>query len=153
MCLCRARRTRSRTLSRSTTFSRIISVNGAFHISSVDVPYSTGSGLCVPSRLRRVVSLILSHDKPKSRARQIEKFIDIANRLRNLHNYSGLRAIIAGINSATFEGDESLELLRTKSSEHWKNFQQWDQLLQSVRSHQKYRMALRNTKGACIPAL
>ncbi|KAI1797867.1 ras GEF [Ganoderma leucocontextum] len=100
-----------------------------------------------------VVSLILCHDRPKSRARQIEKFIDIANRLRNLHNYSGLRAIIAGINSATFEGDESLELLRTKSSEHWKNFQQWDQLLQSVRSHQKYRMALRNTKGACIPAL
>ncbi|KAM5535450.1 hypothetical protein V8D89_010972 [Ganoderma adspersum] len=100
-----------------------------------------------------VVSLILCHDRPKGRARQIEKFIDIANRLRSLHNYSGLRAIIAGINSATFEGDESLELLRTKSSEHWKNFQQWDQLLQSVRSHQKYRMALRNTKGACIPAL
>ncbi len=101
----------------------------------------------------RVVSLILSHDKPKGRARQIEKFIDVANRLRNLCNYSGLRAIIAGINSATFEGDESLELLRTKSAEHWKSFQQWDQLLQSVRSHQKYRMALRNTKGACIPAL
>ncbi|KAL1951959.1 hypothetical protein VTO73DRAFT_1108 [Trametes versicolor] len=100
-----------------------------------------------------VVSLILSHDKPKGRARQIEKFIDVANRLRNLCNYSGLRAIIAGINSATFEGDESLELLRTKSAEHWKSFQQWDQLLQSVRSHQKYRMALRNTKGACIPAL
>ncbi|KAI0335287.1 ras GEF [Cubamyces sp. BRFM 1775] len=100
-----------------------------------------------------VVSLILSHDKPKNRARQIEKFIDVANRLRNLHNYSGLRAIIAGINSATFEGDESLDLLRTKSSEHWKSFQQWDQLLQSVRSHQKYRMALRNTKGVCIPAL
>ncbi|KAI8995615.1 ras GEF [Trametes punicea] len=100
-----------------------------------------------------VVSLILSHDKPKGRARQIEKFIDVANRLRTHHNYSGLRAIIAGINSATFEGDESLELLRTKSAESWKNFQQWDQLLQSVRSHQKYRMALRNTKGACIPAL
>lgn len=108
----------------------------------------------IPTHERtRVVSLILCHDKPKGRARQIEKFIDVANRLRNLHNYSGLRAIIAGINSATFEGDESLELLRTKSSEHWKNFQQWDQLLQSVRSHQKYRMALRNTKGACIPAL
>ncbi|KAI9063050.1 ras GEF [Trametes sanguinea] len=100
-----------------------------------------------------IVSLILSHDKPKGRARQIEKFIDVANRLRALHNYSGLRAVIAGINSATFEGDESLELLRTKSAEHWKSFQQWDQLLQSVRSHQKYRMALRNTRGACIPAL
>ncbi|KAI0639385.1 ras GEF [Trametes polyzona] len=100
-----------------------------------------------------VVSLILCHDKPKARAKQIEKFIGVANRLRGMCNYSGLRAVIAGINSATFEGDESLELLRTKSPEQWKTFQQWDQLLQSVRSHQKYRMALRNTKGACIPAL
>ncbi|CDO71551.1 hypothetical protein BN946_scf184911.g21 [Trametes cinnabarina] len=100
-----------------------------------------------------IVSVILSHDKPKGRVRQIEKFIDVANRLRALRNYSGLRAVVAGINSATFEGDESLELLRTKSTERWKSFQQWDQLLQSVRSHQKYRMALRNTKGACIPAL
>ncbi|KAH9849775.1 ras GEF [Lenzites betulinus] len=100
-----------------------------------------------------VVSLILCHDKPKARARQIEKFIDVANRLRGICNYSGLRAVVAGINGATFEGDESLDLLRTKSAEHWKSFQQWDQLLQSTRSHQKYRMALRNTKGSCIPAL
>ncbi|KAI0825148.1 ras GEF [Trametes gibbosa] len=100
-----------------------------------------------------VVSLILCHDKPKARAKQIEKFIDVANRLRSICNYSGLRAVVAGINGATFEGDESLDLLRSKSAEHWKSFQQWDQLLQSTRSHQKYRMALRNTKGACIPAL
>ncbi|KAI0963551.1 hypothetical protein AcW1_000596 [Taiwanofungus camphoratus] len=100
-----------------------------------------------------VVSLILCHDKPKARARQIEKFVEVANRLRVLHNYSALRAVIAGINSATFEGDLSLEIFRTRSPEGWKTFQSWDQLLQSVRSHQKYRMALRNSKGACIPAL
>jgi len=100
-----------------------------------------------------VVTFILCHDKPKHRSRQIEKFVDIAVRLRSLHNYSALRAIIAGINSATFEGDPSLELFRSRSPEPWKSFQSFDQLLQSVRSHQKYRMALRNTAGPCIPAL
>lgn len=100
-----------------------------------------------------VVSLILCHDKAKSRARQMEKFIAVADSLRTAHNYSALRAIVAGINSATFEGDEALQILQSKSPDQLKKFQSYDQLLQSVRSHQKYRMALRNTKGPCIPAL
>ncbi|KAI0793485.1 ras guanine nucleotide exchange factor domain-containing protein [Abortiporus biennis] len=100
-----------------------------------------------------VLSLILCHDKPKARARQIEKFVDVANRLRMSGNYSALRAVVAGINGATYEGDISLEIFRTRNAELWKSFQSFDQLLQAIRSHQKYRMALKNTKGACIPAL
>ncbi|CCM01971.1 uncharacterized protein FIBRA_04044 [Fibroporia radiculosa] len=100
-----------------------------------------------------VVSLILCHDKAKARARQIEKFVQVAHELRVIHNYSALRAVIAGINSATFEGDESLDIVRGRSQETWKIFQSYDQLLRAVRSHQKYRMALKNTKGPCIPAL
>ncbi|CAL1695877.1 unnamed protein product [Somion occarium] len=100
-----------------------------------------------------VQSMILSHDKPKARARQIEKFADVANRLRIENNYSGLRAVVAGVNGATFDGDMSVDIYRAKNPSSWKTFQSFDQLLQSVRSHQKYRMALRNTKGACIPAL
>jgi len=100
-----------------------------------------------------VVSLILCHDRPKARTRQIEKFVQVAEQLRTIHNYSALRAVIAGINSATFEGDLSLQLFQARSQTLWKHFQSFDQLLQSARSHQKYRMALRNSKGACIPAL
>jgi len=100
-----------------------------------------------------VVSLILCHDKPKARAKQIEKFVEIGVRLRALNNYSALRAVVAGINSATFAGDIPLELFRTKSPEGWKVYQSWDLLFQAIRSHRAYRMALRNTKGACIPAL
>ncbi|KAG6381200.1 hypothetical protein JVT61DRAFT_5603 [Boletus reticuloceps] len=48
-----------------------------------------------------VVSLILCHDKPKNRAKQIEKFVDIAHKLRALNNYSALRAFVAGINNST----------------------------------------------------
>ncbi|KAH9937673.1 ras guanine nucleotide exchange factor domain-containing protein [Fomitopsis serialis] len=100
-----------------------------------------------------VVSLILCHDKPKKRATQIEKFVQVAEVLRVQHNYSALRAFVAGINSATFEGDISLEVFQARTPDQWKKFQSYDHLLQSVRSHQKYRMALRNSKGACIPAL
>ncbi|KAJ7597057.1 ras guanine nucleotide exchange factor domain-containing protein [Mycena floridula] len=100
-----------------------------------------------------VVSLILCHDRAKARARQIEKFVEIAQKLRALNNYSALRAVVAGINNSTFPGDQTMEHFKAKSPEHAKNLQSWDVLLQAIRSHRAYRLALRNTKGACIPAL
>lgn len=100
-----------------------------------------------------VVSLILCHDRPRNRARQIEKFVDIAHRLRVLNNYSALRAVVAGINASTFPGDETMELFKAKSPEQAKNLQSFDVLLQSIRAHRAYRLALRNSKGACIPAM
>jgi hypothetical protein len=99
------------------------------------------------------VSLILCHEKPKARVKQIEKFVEVAQKLRALNNYSALRAFVAGINNATFTGDETLEQFKLKSPEQAKNLQSWDVLLQQTRSHRAYRLALRNTKGACIPAL
>lgn len=101
----------------------------------------------------RVVSLILCHDRPRHRARQVEKFVDIAHRLRVLNNYSALRAVISGIFAATFAGDETMELFKTKSPEQSKNLASFDVLLQSLRAHRAYRLALRNSKGACIPAM
>jgi RasGEF domain len=101
----------------------------------------------------RVVSLILCHDRPKSRAKQIEKFADVAQKLRALNNYSALRAFVAGINNSTFPGDDTMEVFISKSPEQAKNLRSWDLLLQHIRSHRAYRMALKNSKGACIPAL
>ncbi|KIJ21729.1 hypothetical protein PAXINDRAFT_165135 [Paxillus involutus ATCC 200175] len=100
-----------------------------------------------------VASLILCHDKPRNRAKQIEKFVDIAHKLRALNNYSALRAFVAGINNSTFQGDDTMEIFRTKTPDHYKNLLSWDVLLQHRGAHQAYRMALKNTKGACIPAL
>ncbi|KAG1757548.1 ras guanine nucleotide exchange factor domain-containing protein [Suillus lakei] len=100
-----------------------------------------------------VVSLILCHDKPRNRARQIERFVDIAHELRALNNYSALRAFVAGINNSTFQGDETMEIFKNKTPDHYKNLLSWDVLLQHRGAHQAYRMALKNTKGACIPAL
>ncbi|KNZ79563.1 Ras guanine nucleotide exchange factor P [Termitomyces sp. J132] len=100
-----------------------------------------------------VVSLILCHKTPRARVKQIEKLVEIAQRLRALNNYSALRAFVAGINNATFAGDETMEQFKAKSPDQAKNLQSWDVLLQHIRSHRAYRLALRNSKGACIPAL
>lgn len=83
----------------------------------------------------------------------MEKMVDIAARLRTLNNYSALRAFVAGINSATYPGDETMELFKSRSPEQAKNLQSWEVLLQQLRAHRAYRLALRNSKGSCIPAM
>ncbi|KAF8872129.1 ras guanine nucleotide exchange factor domain-containing protein, partial [Gymnopilus junonius] len=98
-----------------------------------------------------VISLILCHERPRHRSRQIEKFVEIAQKLRQLNNYSALRAFVAGINIAT--DDPTMEQFKAKAPEAAKNLMSWDVLLQQIRSHRAYRLALRNSKGACIPAL
>ncbi|KAG5351213.1 hypothetical protein C0989_007398 [Termitomyces sp. Mn162] len=99
------------------------------------------------------VKLFLDIKTPRARVKQIEKLVEIAQRLRALNNYSALRAFVAGINNATFAGDETMEQFKAKSPDQAKNLQSWDVLLQHIRSHRAYRLALRNSKGACIPAL
>ncbi len=99
----------------------------------------------------RVISLILCHDRPRNRARQIDKIVDVAQKIRQMNNYSGLRALIAGINIAA--DDVTMEVLKNRFPEASKNLQSWDVLLKQMRSHRAYRMALRNSKGSCIPAL
>ncbi|KAJ3554551.1 hypothetical protein NM688_g3048 [Phlebia brevispora] len=101
-----------------------------------------------------VVSLILCHDKPKMRARFTHMFVEIAGRLRVINNYSALRAVVAGVNAAVFNSSGmTAEIFKTKNTQQFKLFQSYDQLLQATRSHAKYRLALRNSKGPCIPAL
>lgn len=99
-----------------------------------------------------VVSLILCHDKPKTRARVLFQLVELASRLRNMNNYSGLRSIVAGINHAALDYNETKKIFRRKENRQFKLLQSFDQLLQAMRAHSKYRLALRNSKGACIPA-
>jgi hypothetical protein len=101
----------------------------------------------------RVVSLILCHDKQKNRAKQIEKLVEVAEKLRALNNYSALRAFIAGINNATYPGDPSIAKFQENNPKLHKHLQSWELLFNSTGSHRSYRMALRNSKGPCIPAL
>ena len=100
----------------------------------------------------RGVSMILCHDKVRSRARVVEKLAEIAVRLRNLNNYSGLRAIITAISQATYPNDEVMDIFKAKVDLH-KKYLSSDILMRTAGAHQSYRLALRNTKGPCIPCL
>ncbi|KAG1741210.1 hypothetical protein EDD22DRAFT_959097 [Suillus occidentalis] len=84
-----------------------------------------------------VVYLILCHDKQRSRAKQIERFVYIAHELRvlNNYNYSALRAFAAGINNSTFQGDETMEIFKNKTPDHHKNLLSWDVLLHNAAHH------------------
>ena len=70
-----------------------------------------------------------------------------------MNNYSGLRAVVAGINYVAHPDDMTMEIFRRKEPKQYKLLQSFDQLLQATRAHGKYRLALRNSKGACIPAV
>ncbi|KAI5124751.1 hypothetical protein M0805_005385 [Coniferiporia weirii] len=97
-------------------------------------------------------SMILCHDKAKPRARVVEKLAEVAVKLRNINNYSALRAIITAITQSTYPGDEVMEIFKTKTDLH-KKYLSSDILMRTAGAHQAYRLALRNTKGPCIPCL
>ena len=104
------------------------------------------------SFLCRAASMILCHDKAKSRARVVEKLAEVAVRLRDLNNYSGLRAIITAITQSTYPNDKVMEIFKQKIDIH-KKYLSSDILMRTAGAHQSYRLALRNTNGPCIPCL
>jgi hypothetical protein len=97
--------------------------------------------------------MILCHDKPKNRAKQIARFVDIAKVLRDRKNYGALRSVLAGIHAASVEGDLTHEFFRRHTPAAYKQLLTFDLLLQPMHSHRAYRLALKNTEGACIPAI
>ena len=96
-------------------------------------------------------SLILVHDRPRSRAKVMEKMIAVARALRALNNYSGLRAVVSGINNSRKERDAVYELMKDRGA--WKAFQSLEVLLGTTRMHSAYRMALKHTVGPAIPSM
>lgn len=100
----------------------------------------------------RVSAMIVVFDRPPARARIAEKLASIAKALRQLNNYMGMKAFVAGINSVRGSDDEELtQILQTKPI--WKAFQSLYVLLGSSRMGQAYRTALRHTAGPAIPDL
>ncbi|KAF8516181.1 ras guanine nucleotide exchange factor domain-containing protein [Hysterangium stoloniferum] len=98
-----------------------------------------------------VSSLILAHDKVRAREKQVERFVELAGKLRTLNNYVGLRAVMTGINNATFPNDEIMTMFRDSKIKHYQQFLGWEILLNSQHNHRAYRLALRHTIGPAIP--
>ncbi|KAK0981364.1 hypothetical protein LTR91_011945 [Friedmanniomyces endolithicus] len=98
-----------------------------------------------------VSNFVLFRDKPKHRALMLEKFMKVARKLRELNNYNGLGAIIAGIkSSAVGRLVATRDLLPQDVGKDWLKL---EILMSSSRSHAAYRLAWENTNGERIPYL
>ncbi|KAJ4153889.1 hypothetical protein LMH87_010356 [Akanthomyces muscarius] len=96
-----------------------------------------------------VANLILLRDKAKHRAQMLEKFMNIALKLRLLNNYNGLAAILAGINGTAIH-----RLAQTRqlvSPEVQKRFARAVVLMGTQKSHSAYRLAWENSPPPRIP--
>ena len=98
-----------------------------------------------------VASMILLRDKPKHRARCLEKFMTIAVKLRRQNNYNSLGALIAGIN-----GTPVHRLIQTRELipiQNQKDFMRLVILMGTQRSYFAYRLAWDNSFTERIPFL
>jgi RasGEF domain/RasGEF N-terminal motif len=96
-----------------------------------------------------VSGMILLRDKPKHRAKAVEKWMTIAWKVRQLNNYNSLGAIVAGIN-----GHEIARLLQTRElvpPQANKDFMRLSILMGLSRGHAAYRLAWENSFTERIP--
>ena len=98
-----------------------------------------------------VANMILLRDKPKHRAKALEKFMGVAWKLRYLNNYNSLGAVVAGINgTAVHRLAQTRELIPPQSQ---KQFMRLEILMGTQKSHAAYRLAWANTSTQRIPFL
>ena len=98
-----------------------------------------------------VTNIILLRDKPKHRAKALEKFMWVAWKLRYLNNYNSLGAVIAGINSAAVHRlSQTRELIPLEAQ---KQFMRLEILMGTQKGHFAYRLAYGNTTTSRIPFL
>ena len=96
-----------------------------------------------------VANMVLIRDKPKHRALCLEKFMVIALKLRQLNNYNGLAAVLAGINDTAIH-----RLAQTRqliSPDVQKRFMRLVLLMGTQKSHFAYRLAWENSPLPRIP--
>ncbi|KAJ5656909.1 hypothetical protein N7507_008859 [Penicillium longicatenatum] len=98
-----------------------------------------------------VASMIILRDKPKHRARCLEKFMNIAVKLRRQNNYNALGAVIAAINGTPVHRlTQTRELIPVQTQ---KEFMRLVILMSTQRSHFAYRLAWENSFSERIPFL
>ena len=98
-----------------------------------------------------VANFVLLRDKPKHRALMLEKFMRIARKLRELNNYNGLGAIIAGVKSTSiYRLSMTRELIPADVGKDWLKL---EILMATPRSHFAYRLAWENSSNERIPYL
>ncbi|KAL8971968.1 MAG: hypothetical protein Q9183_000791 [Haloplaca sp. 2 TL-2023] len=98
-----------------------------------------------------IANVILLRDKPKHRAKALEKCMAIAWRLRQLNNYNSLGAVVAGINGTAVHRLHQTRSLIAHPVQ--KQFMRLEILMGTQKSHFAYRLAWANTSAERIPFL
>jgi hypothetical protein len=96
-----------------------------------------------------VASMILIRDKAKHRAPALEKFMNIAAKLRQLNNYNGLAAVLAGISDTAIHRLAQTRALVNQDVQ--KRFARLVLLMGTQKSHFAYRLAWENSPLPRIP--
>jgi hypothetical protein len=96
-----------------------------------------------------VSNMILIRDKAKHRAPCLEKFMQIAQRLRQMNNYNGLAAVLAGINGTAIHRLSQTRAL--VAADVQKRFAGLVLLMGTQKSHFAYRLAWENSSLPRIP--
>lgn len=96
-----------------------------------------------------VANMILMRDKAKHRALMLEKFMSISLKLRQLNNYNGLAAVLAGINSSPVHRLAQTRMLVPQEVQ--KRFARLVLLMGTQKSHFAYRLAWENSPLPRIP--
>lgn len=98
-----------------------------------------------------VTGMVLLRDKPKHRAKMLEKMMDLAWEVRRRNNYHALGAIVAALC-----GESIVRLTQTVElvpQEKQKQFMRLGILMSLQKSHAAYRMAWENSFSGRIPLL
>jgi hypothetical protein len=93
--------------------------------------------------------MILIRDKAKHRAPCLEKFMQIAQKLRQMNNYNGLAAVLAGINGTAIHRLSQTRAL--VAADVQKRFAGLVLLMGTQKSHFAYRLAWENSSLPRIP--
>ncbi|KAK4241040.1 ras guanine nucleotide exchange factor domain-containing protein [Achaetomium macrosporum] len=96
-----------------------------------------------------VANMILIRDKAKHRAPCLEKFMLIAQKLRQMNNYNGLAAVLAGINGTAIHRLAQTRALVAPDVQ--KRFAGLVLLMGTQKSHFAYRLAWENSPLPRIP--
>ncbi|PHH66453.1 hypothetical protein CDD81_7508 [Ophiocordyceps australis] len=96
-----------------------------------------------------VANMILVRDKARHRAQILERFIDVAVKLRQLNNYNGLAAVLAGINGTPVMRLSQTWALLPEGA--FKRFRKLEVLMGTEKSHFAYRLAWENSSLPRIP--
>ncbi|KAI8809147.1 ras guanine nucleotide exchange factor domain-containing protein [Cladochytrium replicatum] len=99
-----------------------------------------------------VITRILTNKKLKNRAKMLEKFMKIAQILRDSNNYNSLMAIMAGINSLViFRLKQTRRLIENTPA--YRQYESLQELMGTESGFGRYRAALKASEMPCIPYL